>query len=112
VIGELSEIQLLNIAICAVASIKFFRSKGLCHGDIKPSNLMFANKSNLIVLIDYGSAGKFDEVASGGTTGRYGLDSEFGADKYDQICLSVTLAEIKWGIDALSSIHTVKELES
>jgi hypothetical protein len=37
---------------------------------------MFANNSNLIVLIDYGSAGKFDEVASGGTTGRYGLDSE------------------------------------
>jgi hypothetical protein len=73
---------------------------------------MFANKSNLIVLIDYGSAGIFHEAASGGTTERYGLDSEFGAVEYDQICLSATLAELKWGIDALSSIHTVKELES
>jgi serine/threonine protein kinase len=112
VIGEMSENQLLNIAICAVSSIIFFCSKGLCHGDIKPSNLMFANNSNLIVLIDYGSAGKFYEVASGGNTERYGLDSEFGADKYDQICLSATLAELKWGIDVLTHIHTVEQLKS
>ena len=97
VVGALDDDQLTNVALCTVASIRAFSEHGLCHGDIKPSNLMFSNNKDLVVTIDFGSAGKFGTFPTGGSTLLYGLDAECMSRTYDQICLAVSLAELKWG---------------
>ena len=111
VVGALDDDQLMNVALCTVSSIRAFSACGLCHGDIKPSNLMFANSGSLVVTIDFGSAGEFDTFPIGGSTPTYGLGAAWGTKQYDSICLSATLAELKWGSEILNNTHTLAKFQ-
>jgi hypothetical protein len=42
-IETLNDDAIANVALCCFASIIAFQNYNLCHGDIKPKNLMFAN---------------------------------------------------------------------
>lgn len=101
--GTLGESDLLNTARCTVSAIICFQKAGLCHGDIKPGNMMLANSRNLVVTIDFGSAVAIDSVAGGGTTDFYGLADAFGTVFYDRTCLAVSLAHLKWGDEFVQS---------
>jgi hypothetical protein len=61
---DVPENTVINMAICALVTIKAFSNKNLCHGDIKPSNMMFQAGSRTIVTIDFGFTADF---ASEGT---------------------------------------------
>lgn len=98
--GTLGESDLLNTARCTISAIICFQTVGLCHGDIKPGNMMLANSKNLVVTIDFGSAAA---VVSGGTTEFYGLGVAFGTVFYDRTCLAVSLAHLKWGAEFATS---------
>lgn len=101
--GTLGESDLLNTARCTISAIICFQRVGLCHGDIKPGNMMLANSKNLVVTIDFGSAAEIDSVAVGGTTEFYGLGDAFGTVFYDRTCLAVSLAHLKWGAEFVIS---------
>jgi serine/threonine protein kinase len=45
----------INMSICVLSAIKALSTLGLCHGDIKPSNIMVDNSSDVNVLIDFGA---------------------------------------------------------
>ena len=101
--GILSDSSLLNTARCTVAAIICFQGAGLCHGDIKPGNMMLANYQNLVVTIDFGSAAGIGSPPHGGTTELYSLGDIFGTVHYDRTCLAVSLAHLKWGDDFVRS---------
>ena len=101
--GTLGESDLLNTARCTISAIICFQNVGLCHGDIKPGNMMVTNSMNLVVTIDFGSAVEIDSLAGGGATDFYGLGDEFGTVFYDRTCLAVSLAHLKWGTEFVTS---------
>jgi len=96
-LGTICDADLLNTARCVLAAMACFQKAGLCHGDIKPGNMMISNSNYTIVLIDFGSAVPIDSIAKGGTTELYGLDAAFGTIFYDRVCLAVSLAHLKLG---------------
>eukprot|EP01038_Epipyxis_sp_PR26KG_P006843 gene6843-9368_t len=73
--------NIVNIAMCVTASLWILQNKNMCHGDIKPNNLMFTNNDNVIVCIDLGIFIMFDRV-----------------------CLAVTLSEMIRGDSGVSGI--------
>lgn len=52
---SVNETTIINVALCGLATVKAFSNKELCHGDIKPSNMMFQAGSRTVVTIDFGS---------------------------------------------------------
>jgi len=87
----------INVAMCTLASIKAFANVGLCHGDIKPANLMLTGDSQLVVLIDFGSAVPFGEIING-TSIHWGRDCPpTGSLRYDMTCLASVLYTLLYG---------------
>jgi serine/threonine protein kinase len=106
--GNLHEEGCLNVALCGIGTVKAFHSKGLCHGDIKPGNMMLsAGNDNLVVTIDFGSAVKYGESLAS-VTPRFGMDCpQEGSLVYDLTCLASSLYMICTG-NTLP--HTSREL--
>ena len=96
--GNLHEEGCVNVALCGLATIKAFHRKGICHGDIKPGNMMLTARSdNLIVTIDFGSAVEYGESLMSATP-QFGLNCPLeGSLKYDLTCLASSLYVICTG---------------
>ncbi|KAJ1392688.1 hypothetical protein B484DRAFT_473198, partial [Ochromonadaceae sp. CCMP2298] len=87
--NECSLAMLNNVALCTLASIAAFRNVSKSHNDIKPTNLMLTSTSQLIMLIDFGSAVDFGAgVTSRGTSVFWGRGCPAGTLKYDMACLA------------------------
>lgn len=82
----------INVALCGLASIKAFSCKKICHGDIKPSNMMLEGaRGNLVVLIDFGSSVPYGESINELSIA-FGLDCPpEGSLDYDLTCLAVSI---------------------
>lgn len=78
-----------NVAMCGLATIMACNHVGLCHGDIKPGNMMLTD-SGVVVTIDFGSSCIYGSLPSG-TTRRFGMDADLATLKYDLACLASTL---------------------
>ncbi|KAI4365462.1 hypothetical protein MLD38_021447 [Melastoma candidum] len=50
----LSLSQRLNIAMDVARGLSFLHDKGICHGDLKPSNILLSSQNNRPLLTDYG----------------------------------------------------------
>jgi serine/threonine protein kinase len=88
---DVQENTVVNMAICALATIKAFSNKSLCHGDIKPSNMMFQAGSRTIVTIDFGSAVAYREPLMT-TSPMFALDCPTdGSLHYDLTCLATSI---------------------
>jgi serine/threonine protein kinase len=87
----LPENTVINMAICALATIKAFSNKNLCHGDIKPSNMMFQAGSRTIVTIDFGSTVQYGEPLLA-ISPLFALDCPTkGSLHYDLTCLATSI---------------------
>lgn len=82
----------INVALCGLASVKAFSCKKLCHGDIKPSNMMLEGaRGKSVVMIDFGSSVPFGESITE-LSFAFGLDCPpEGSLKYDLTCLAVSI---------------------
>ena len=107
-----TEPTIVNIALCGIATIKAFSNKNLCHGDIKPSNMMFQARSRTVVSIDFGSCKEYGSMLAQ-TSPRFGLDCSNQASlRYDLTCLAssimllsgIPLDKIATRKDALSEL--------
>ena len=96
--GNLQEEGCVNVALCGLATIKAFHRKGICHGDIKPGNMMLTARSdNVVVTIDFGSAVEYGESLVS-VTPQFGLNCPLeGSLKYDLTCLASSLYVICTG---------------
>ncbi|KAG7338768.1 serine/threonine protein kinase-like protein [Nitzschia inconspicua] len=96
--GNLHEEGCVNVALCGLATIKAFHRKGICHGDIKPGNMMLTARSdNVVITIDFGSAVEYGESLVS-VTPQFGLNCPLeGSLKYDLTCLASSLYVICTG---------------
>jgi serine/threonine protein kinase len=88
----LEEDIIIVTLLCGISAIYSFATKGLCHCDIKLENLMI-EKPQKIVLIDFGSVTKFDDVIISTTPG-YRFDFFSPSIRYDINSLSITIARM------------------
>ena len=90
--GQLHPEGCVNVALCGLATIKAFNAKRLCHGDIKPGNMMLTTGENsLVVTIDFGSAAEYGNALTSTTPG-FGLDLPTEASlSYDLACLASSI---------------------
>ena len=87
----ITEPTIVNIALCGIATIKAFSNKKLCHGDIKPSNMMFQAGSRTVVSIDFGSCKEYGSMLAE-TSPLFGLDCGNQASlRYDLTCLAASI---------------------
>lgn len=107
---DVQENTVVNMAICALATIKAFSSKSLCHGDIKPSNMMFQAGSRTIVTIDFGSTVQYGEQLLA-TSPTFALDCPTeGSLQYDLTCLASSIVFLLGnGLDEFSSRAQLRE---
>ena len=112
--GELSEEGCINVAICGLASIRAFSVQCICHGDMKPANMMFTGFDNLVITIDFGSAVGYGEPLTSVTAG-FGLDHSVqkGSLTYDLTCLASSIYMFATGQQQLpeTSDALVEQLE-
>lgn len=95
--GECDLPIVINVAMCTLASIKAFANVGLSHGDIKPANLMLTGDSQLVILIDFGSAVPLGEIING-TSIHWGRDCPpNGSVRYDMTCLASVVYTLLYG---------------
>ena len=96
--GNLQEEGCVNVALCGLATIKAFHRQGVCHGDIKPGNMMLtAKRDNIVVTIDFGSCVEYGESLVSLTPG-FGMECpQKGSLKYDLTCLASSLYVIGTG---------------
>jgi serine/threonine protein kinase len=82
----------INVAMCGLASIKAFSSNNICHGDIKPSNMMLEGaRGKTVVMIDFGSSVPYGESITE-LSFTFGLDCPpQGSLEYDMTCLAVSI---------------------
>lgn len=87
----------LRVAICTLLSIRAFNRIGICHGDIKPKNLMVNNSSKFVTVIDFGESAPYGhEMMKDSMV--YPLDCVRTASlQYDLTCLASTLWELWQG---------------
>ena len=86
-----NEATILNVAICGLATIKAFSNKALCHGDIKPSNMMFQAGNRTVVTIDFGSCTAYGTMLTA-TSPAFGMDCGAEASlRYDLTCLVASI---------------------
>jgi serine/threonine protein kinase len=82
---------ILNVALCGLATIKAFSNKQLCHGDIKPSNMMFQAANRTVVTIDFGSCTAYGNMLAATSPG-FGMDCGTEASlRYDLTCLAASI---------------------
>jgi serine/threonine protein kinase len=88
---ELSKMVSLhaNVAMCGLATIMACNNVGLCHGDIKPGNMMLTD-SGVVVTIDFGTTVSYGS-SSLGESYSFGMDAERVTLKYDLACLASSL---------------------
>eukprot|EP00601_Ochromonadales_sp_CCMP2298_P018144 CAMPEP_0173217804 /NCGR_PEP_ID=MMETSP1142-20121109/703_1 /TAXON_ID=483371 /ORGANISM="non described non described, Strain CCMP2298" /LENGTH=242 /DNA_ID=CAMNT_0014145433 /DNA_START=348 /DNA_END=1077 /DNA_ORIENTATION=- len=100
--GKCAVSTVLNVASSTLASIKAFSNIGMCHGDIKPSNLMLTTDSQHVVLIDFGSAVTFGKTLVS-TSSPWGRDCDItGSTQYDLTCLASVIYYLWHGNHLLS----------
>lgn len=108
---EIPEEILVNVALCGLASVKAFSRRGMCHGDIKPSNMMFGAHDNVIITIDFGSSSSYgDEHALNASTAVYCLDSLPNSLDFDLTCLASSIRSLSF--PSLSDSRSKKELQT
>lgn len=88
---------ILNMAISALSAIKALSSVNYCHGDIKPGNIMVDNHSNIMVVIDFGSAVECNGLCRESSP-YYPMDCNKMNIAYDLTCLCSSILQLK-GID-------------
>lgn len=103
---------IVNAALCGLCTIKAFSTKNMCHGDIKPANMMLTAHGRNVVTIDFGSSVPYGESLVA-TTPLFGLDcpSE-GALRYDLTCLATSIVFLRTGkydTEEFSTIAALKE---
>lgn len=85
---NVNEATIVNVALCGLATIKAFSNKQLCHGDIKPSNMMFQAGNRTVVSIDFGSCTAYGNMLTA-TSPAFGMDCGTEASLlYDLTCIS------------------------
>jgi len=95
--GLLHKEGCINVALCGLATIKAFQSVNLCHGDIKPANMMLTANGQLVVTIDFGSTVKNGQSLTS-VTPKLGLNCVLeGSLKYDLTCLASSLYSLCTG---------------
>jgi serine/threonine protein kinase len=88
---DLKEATILNVALCGLATVKAFSNKELCHGDIKPSNMMFQAGNRTVVTIDFGSCTPYGNALTS-TSPTFGMDCGLEASlRYDLTCLAASI---------------------
>ena len=101
---------IVNVALCGLATIQAFFNKSLCHGDIKPSNMMFQASSGVVVTIDYGSCVSYGKTLAE-ISHEYGLDCSLqGSLQYDLTCLATSILQLK-GVQ-LADLRTRNDVRS
>lgn len=112
--GNLHEEGCINVALCGLATVKAFHREGICHGDIKPGNMMLTSKSDkIVVTIDFGSAVEYGESLVSVTPG-FSLECpQEGSFKFDLTCLASSLYMVCTGEQLPeTSLQLVENLES
>lgn len=105
-----NDATLVNVALCGLATVKAFSSKNMCHGDIKPSNMMFQAGNRIIVSIDFGSCTAYGSTLTS-TSPAFGMDCGIQASlQYDLTCLAASILLLS-GI-SLTAIHTREDARS
>lgn len=95
--GECDLTIVVNVAMCTLASIQAFANVGLSHGDIKPANLMLTVDSQLVILINFGSAVPIGQTINE-TSAHWGKDCPVtGSIRYDMTCLASVLFHLLHG---------------
>lgn len=69
-VGKLSLDNSLTLLRQLAAAVDHTHSQGICHGDIKPANILIDNSGNL-VLVDFGLASRGDDGGTLGGTAEY-----------------------------------------
>jgi serine/threonine protein kinase len=101
---------ILNVALCGLATVKAFSNKNMCHGDIKPSNMMFQAGNRTVVSIDFGSCTAYGDTLIA-TSPAFGMDCEPEASlRYDLTCLAASIMQLS-GIN-LSDMNTRESARS
>jgi serine/threonine protein kinase len=100
-----------NIGISGLASIMACENCGICHGDIKPANMMLVNSSTLcspVVTIDFGSAVEYGRSIPE-TSSFFPLDMPAeGSLEYDLTCLGTVILQLT-GV-TISSYRTRRQV--
>lgn len=78
-----------NVAMCGLATIMACSHVGLCHGDIKPANMMLTD-SGVVVTIDFGVTSAYNTLTLG-STNYFGMDATPVTLQYDLACLASSL---------------------
>jgi len=105
-----NDATIVNVALCDLATVKAFSNKGLCHGDIKPSNMMFQAGNRTVISIDVGSCTAYGNMLTA-TLPAFGVDCGTKASlRYDLTCLAASIMLLS-GID-LSNIQAREEARS
>jgi serine/threonine protein kinase len=105
-----NDATIVNVALCGLATVKAFSNKGLCHGDIKPSNMMFQAGNRTVISIDFGSCTAYGNMLTA-TSPAFGMDCRTEASlHYDLTCLAASIMLLS-GID-LSKIQTREDARS
>ena len=100
----------INAALCGVATLKAFSVKNLCHGDIKPANMMFCASAKTVVMIDFGSACVYGKSLTS-ITPQFGLDHPPTASlEYDLTCLATSLFVLSTGESPPDTIQKLKAI--
>ena len=86
------EEAIISILLCGISAIYSFASQGLAHCDIKLTNLMFETRTK-VVLIDFGSATKFEDSISSTTPGMR-FEHHSPSIRYDVNSLSISIARV------------------
>ena len=84
-------------ALCGLSTVKAMSSVHICHGDIKPSNMMVDNNSDIIFTIDFGACTQYDGIQREKTP-LYPMDVGNMSIEYDLTCLSTSILQLK-GVD-------------
>lgn len=71
-----------RIAIELAEALCYLHSRGICHRDLKPDNLMITNHGHHVRIIDFGlgDADDFEMLKASGATAEFGAPEQLSAD--------------------------------
>jgi serine/threonine protein kinase len=100
----------VNMALCGLCTVKAFSARNICHGDIKPANMMMQSSGRIIVSIDFGSSIAYGEAITSQTP-LFGLDCPCeGSLRYDLTCLATSIVFMRTGNYNLAEFSSVSTL--